>query len=132
VSFVMICQAAKRSAEAQTSLDRLCQMDASITQAYQLPQAFLAMVLERRGRDLEAWITAATDSGIDALASFARGMQEGLAAIKAGITLPWSNEHVAYCTSSPASWPVEGTDPPATTAWRDRLWGTNTQVPRSL
>jgi transposase len=91
MSFVMICQTAKRSAEAHTSLDRLCQMDASITQAYQLPQAFLAMVLERRGRDLEAWITAATDSAIDALATFARGMQEGLAAVKAGLTLAWSN-----------------------------------------
>ena len=66
-------------------------MDASITRAYQLTQAFLAMVWERRGRDLEAWITAVTDSGIDALARFARGLQEDLAAVKAGLTLAWSN-----------------------------------------
>ena len=91
VSFVMVCQAAKRSAEAQTYLDQLCQMDANITRAYQLTQAFLAMVRERRGRDLEAWITAATDSGIDAVARFARGLQEDLAAVKAGLTLAWSN-----------------------------------------
>ena len=44
--------------------------------ASQLTQAFLAMVRERRGRDLEAWITEATDSGIDALARFARGLRE--------------------------------------------------------
>jgi transposase len=91
VSFVMVCQATKRSAEAQTYLDQLCQMDARITRAYQLTQAFLAMVRERRGRDLEAWITAATNSGIDALARFARGLHEDLAAVTAGLTLPWSN-----------------------------------------
>jgi transposase len=56
--------------------------------------ALLALARERRGRDLEAWIMAATDSGIDALACFARGLQEDLAAITAGLTLAWSNGHV--------------------------------------
>jgi transposase len=87
----MVCQAAKRSAEAQTYLDQLCQMDARITRAYRLTQAFLAMLRERRGSDLTAWITAATASGIDALARFARGLQEDLAAVTAGLTLSWSN-----------------------------------------
>jgi transposase len=66
-------------------------MDARSTRGYRLPQAFLAIVREHRGRDLEAWITAATDSGIGALARFARGRQEDLAAIQAGLTLAWSN-----------------------------------------
>jgi hypothetical protein len=74
VSFVMVCPAAKRSAEAETYLDQLCQVEARITRVHQLTQAFLALVRERRGRDLEAWITAATDSGLDALARFARGL----------------------------------------------------------
>jgi transposase len=87
----MVCPATKRSAEAQTYLDQLCQIDARITRAYQLTQGFFALVRERRGRDLEAWITAATDSGIDALARLARGLQEDLAAVTAGLTLSWSN-----------------------------------------
>ena len=33
----------------------------------------------------------AIDSGVDALARFARGLQEDLAAVKAGLTLAWSN-----------------------------------------
>src|SRR5687767_9285793 len=66
-------------------------MDARITRAYQLTQAFLALARERRGRDLEAWLTAATDSGLDALARFARGFRKDLAAVTAGLTLPWSN-----------------------------------------
>jgi transposase len=91
VSFVMVCPAAKRSAEAQTYLDQLCQMEAGIMRAYRLTQGFLAMVRERRGTALEAWIMAATDSGIDELARFARGLRDDLAAVTAGLTLPWSN-----------------------------------------
>ena len=87
----MVCPAAKRSAEAQTYLEQLCQMDAGIARAYQLTQAFLAMVRERRGHDLEAWMAEAMHSGIDALARFARGLQDDLAAVKAGLTLEWSN-----------------------------------------
>jgi len=91
VSFTWVCPDAKRSPDAQTYVDQLTQMDPSIAQAYRLSQTFLAMVREHRGHDLEAWIMAATDSGIDALARFARGLQEDLAAVTAGLTLDWSN-----------------------------------------
>ena len=91
VSFVMVCLAATRSRAAQTSLDQLCQVDTGIAQAYGLSQAFLAMVRERRGNDLEGWIAEATHSGIEALARFAHGLQDDLTAIKAGLTLEWSN-----------------------------------------
>ena len=72
-------------------LDQLCQMDAGIARAHALSRAFLAMVRERRGEDLEAWMTEAMDSGIDALTRFARGLQEDGVAVKAGLTLEWSN-----------------------------------------
>jgi len=49
------------------------------------------MVRERRGADLEAWRAEAISSGIDALARFARGLQDDLVAIHAGLTLKWSN-----------------------------------------
>jgi transposase len=91
VSFAMVCPAAKRSTEVQTYLDQLCHVDTHIARAYTLSQAFLTLVRERRGSDLEAWITSATDSGIGALARFARGLQEDFAAVKAGLTLAWSN-----------------------------------------
>jgi transposase len=91
VSFLMVGSAAKRSAEAQTYLEQLCQLEAGIAQAHALTQGFLTIVRERRGRDLEAWITAAADSGIDALARFAHGLREDLAAVTARLTLPWSN-----------------------------------------
>ena len=43
---------------------------------------------ERRGDALDAWMTAATDSGIETLGRFAQGLQEDLTAVKAGLTLP--------------------------------------------
>jgi transposase len=91
VSFAMVCPPTKRSLEAQMYLDQLCQMDAGIARAHALSRAFLAMVRERRGEDLEAWMTEAMDSGIDALTRFARGLQEDVVAVKAGLTLEWSN-----------------------------------------
>ena len=42
-------------------------------------------------RSLAAWMTEASASGIEALARFAQGLQEDLAAVTAGRTLPWSN-----------------------------------------
>jgi transposase len=71
--------------------DLLCQMDAGIARAHALSRAFLAMVREHRGEDLEAWMTEAMDNGIDALTRFARGLQEDVVAVKAGLTLEWSN-----------------------------------------
>jgi transposase len=91
VSFAMICPAAQRSPEAKTYLDQLCQADTDIARANALIQAFLTMVRERRGNHLEAWMAEAIRSDIDALARFARGLQEDLPAIKAGLTLDWSN-----------------------------------------
>ena len=91
VSFTWVCPAAKRSQDAQLYVGQMTQGDPSIAQAYTLSQAFLALVRERRGDALEAWMTEAAASGMEALARFAQGLQEDLAAIKAGLTLPWSN-----------------------------------------
>jgi transposase len=91
VSFLMVGSAAQRSAEAQTSLDQLCQLDAGIARAHELTPGFLTIARERRGGDLEAWITAAADRGLDALARFTRGLPADLAAVKAGLTRGWSN-----------------------------------------
>jgi transposase len=62
-----------------------------MAQASTLSQAFLALVRERRGEALEAWITETTASGIEALTRLAQGLREDLAAVTAGLTLPWSN-----------------------------------------
>ena len=87
----MVCPPAQRSADAPRSLAQRCQREAGIAQAHALTQGVLPIVRERRGHDLEAWITAATASGIDGLGRFAHGLWEDLAAVTAGLTLAWSH-----------------------------------------
>jgi transposase len=91
VSFTWVCPEAKRAQDAQLYMDQLLHAEPTLAQAYTLSQAFLALVRERRGADLEAWITEVVASGIAALARFAQGLQEDRTAITAGLTLPWSN-----------------------------------------
>jgi transposase len=91
VSFTLVCPAAKRSQDAAIYVDQLCQLDPGIAQAYALSQAFPALVRERRGDALEAWMAGATGSGIAEVARFARGLQADLQAIQAGLTREWSN-----------------------------------------
>jgi transposase len=91
VSFIMVCPAAKRSQDAQIYVEQLCQVDAGTARANMLIQAFLTMVRERWGHDLQAWMAEATHSGIVELARFTRGLQEDLSAVTAGLTPEWSN-----------------------------------------
>jgi transposase len=87
----MVCPAATRSAVAPTCVAQLCAMDTGIARADALSQAFLAIVRERRGEDLEAWMSEAMHSGITEVSRFALGLQGDLRAIKAGLTLERSN-----------------------------------------
>jgi transposase len=50
---------------------------------------------ERRGRDLEQWMTAAAASGEPALQSFVTGLCADQDAVTAGLTLPWSSGSVS-------------------------------------
>ena len=49
------------------------------------------MVRERRGSELEGRMAEAIDSEIEELARFARALEDDLSAIKARLTLKWSN-----------------------------------------
>jgi hypothetical protein len=46
---------------------------------------------ERRGRDLEQWMTAAIATGEPALRSFVTGLRADQDAVTAGLSLPWSS-----------------------------------------
>jgi len=91
VSFTWVCPEATRAQDAQRYIDQLLHAEPTMAQAYTLSQAFLGLVRERRGDALAAWMTEASASEMAALARCAQGLQEDLAAITAGLTLPWSN-----------------------------------------
>jgi transposase len=62
--------------------------------AYQISQAFVSMLAERRDKDLDGWLVQAEQSGITELKSFAQGIHCDYAAVRAAFTSPWSNGQV--------------------------------------
>ena len=59
--------------------------------AYRLIQAFMQMVREHTGQQLETWLSSVEESTLPERKSFAKGIQQDKAAVLAGLTLPWSN-----------------------------------------
>ncbi|MBA2679751.1 MAG: transposase [Ktedonobacteraceae bacterium] len=60
-------------------------------QAYLLVQAFMQMLRERTGDYLDEWLKKVQDSHIPEFDSFATGIQRDKPAVRAGLTLRWSN-----------------------------------------
>ncbi len=64
-----------------------------------LAKRFQGMVRNRTPEALDGWLVACAESGIPDLQSFAVGLQQDEAAVRGALAEPWSNEHIAYCTS---------------------------------
>jgi transposase len=56
-----------------------------------LSQEFALIVRERRHEQLDGWLEQAEQSGLAPLVSFATGVRRDYAAVKAGVTLEYSN-----------------------------------------
>ncbi|HYU73757.1 MAG TPA: transposase [Ktedonobacteraceae bacterium] len=78
-------------AEEQETLRQLRQASPHLETAYQLVEAFLHMVRERTGEQLDAWLGAVQASHLEAFQTFVTGVQQDKEAVFAGLTLPWSN-----------------------------------------
>ncbi len=78
----------------KTYLTRLCQADPVIAQTYDLVQDFTIMLRERQGGRLDGWLKRVQEQEGSELRSFAQGIQRDYDAVKAGLTLEWSNGQV--------------------------------------
>jgi len=74
-----------------TYLAHLCQRDAAVEAAYTLAQAFAHLLRAREGAQLETWIESTNERGVAQVRRFALGLMGDLAAVKAGLTLEYSN-----------------------------------------
>jgi transposase len=63
----------------------------AIARAYDLTQAFVAMLRERTDETLDGWFAAIAASGLTDLQTFAEGLQREEAALRNALLLPWSN-----------------------------------------
>jgi transposase len=91
VSLLFLRRPTSLTADQALYLKHLCQGDEDLSTAYAMAQDFAAMLRERDGAHLDSWIEAACDSGIPEVRRFALGLKEAYAAVRAGLTLAYSN-----------------------------------------
>jgi transposase len=76
--------------EEQADLARLLEYSGEAEKLHQLLQDFLAMLRGRQAHHLDNWMKKASKSGIKELRSFVTGIERDYDAVKAGLSLPWS------------------------------------------
>lgn len=94
VAFLVVQRPERLDEEETAYLTRLRAQDEVMEAACRLGQAFAQMVRDRHGAQLDGWIEEAKACGIDELARFAVGLRTDEAAVRAGLTLVWSNAQV--------------------------------------
>jgi transposase len=80
-----------RHADEPWQLTQLQAQPAELAEAIELTQDFAHLVRQRQGEHLDAWLARVAQSTIGALQRFAKGLSDDDDAVKAGLTLPWSN-----------------------------------------
>lgn len=71
-------------------LTQLCEADQEIREANELIQEFTTILRERKGERFDAWLEKAEQQSISELRSFAQSLKKDYEAVKAGLTLVWS------------------------------------------
>ena len=71
-------------------LKRLCETDQEIMQTYELIQTFTTMLRQRQGEQLDSWLKLVEEQGVSELQGFAQSLKKDYDAVKAGLTLVWS------------------------------------------
>jgi transposase len=90
-TWLVLRRAAKCMAAEAQQLVQLREQHAEIAEAIDLAQAFATLVRQRQPGQLDPWLPRATTSTLEAFQRFATGLYEDDAAVKAGVTLPWSS-----------------------------------------
>jgi transposase len=72
-------------------LARLLTLDPIMPPTYALVQTFCRMIRHREGHDFDAWVAAVQRTGVKELRAFVTGLLKDAAAVRAGLSLVWSN-----------------------------------------
>ena len=90
-AWLVLRREAKRTAAEAQQLTQLHAQSAEVAEAIDLAQDFATLVRQRQPTQLDPWLQRATTSTLEALRRFASGLRDDYAAVKAGVTLPWSS-----------------------------------------
>jgi transposase len=90
-AWLVVRRAAQRDEEEIQPLAQLRAQHAEVAEAIDLAQDFAQLVRQQQPQELEPWLARAAKSAVGAFQRFAKGFRDDYDAIKAGVTLPWSN-----------------------------------------
>jgi transposase len=93
-AWLLVCKPADLTTEQESALEHMRKASSDIAIAYDLAQGFADMLREHKAGRLASWLESAKKAGLAELRSFANGIERDLAAVTAGIALPWSNGQV--------------------------------------
>jgi len=90
-AWLVLRRAEQRTTAETQQLAQLHVQSAELAEAITLAQDFATLVRQRQPQALDAWLQRATTSAPETMRRFALGLYEDYAAVKAGVTLPWSS-----------------------------------------
>jgi len=80
-----------RAPDEEQQLEQLTAQQPELAEAVTLARDLTDLMRTRQPERLDGWLTRATSSTVEALRRFAQGLRDDYAAVKAGVTVPWSN-----------------------------------------
>jgi transposase len=93
-SWLFVSQSGKLDEKQKQQVGQIRAGHPDLERAYQLSQDFVMMLAERRGADLDAWLTQAEHSGLPEFKKMAKGIRLDYAAVKAAFSSEWSQGQV--------------------------------------
>ncbi|MGW4766892.1 hypothetical protein ACWEO2_02455 [Nocardia sp. NPDC004278] len=72
-------------------LDAILAASPALAELAEHVRSFATILCQRRGRDLERWMTIVDNGDQPALHSFVRGLRQDLDAVTAGLSLSWNS-----------------------------------------
>jgi transposase len=93
-SWLFVTDQQQLTAAQRALIERICHTNADLQDLYQLGQDFVQMVKQRQVRRLDGWLARAHQSSSVELRGFASGIKRDYAAVKAALSLPWSQGQV--------------------------------------
>lgn len=91
LTWLVLCKAETLDETDRVRLEWLCAAHANLATAITLAQEFATIVRTRQPERLDPWLDRTEQSEIAPLVSFVKGIRRDYAAVRAGVTLPYSN-----------------------------------------
>lgn len=91
LSWLLIQDSTRLDTDQHAVLNRLMEKNAALKMAYAFAQEFRQLVKARQSEEFDAWLEGVLASNLPDLRRFAAGLQRDAAAVRAALSLPFSN-----------------------------------------